>query len=557
MKPEDPRLLFVPIGGSGEIGMNLNLYGHRGKWLMVDCGMSFADDYLPGVDLIFPDPVFIEEERDNLIGLVLTHGHEDHIGAVPHLWRRFRCPVYATPFTAELVADKLKEAGLTDEVELHIVDALETLELGPFTIKYLPLAHSIAEGHGLAIDTSVGTIFHTGDWKLDENPLIGPVCPSPALSALGEQGVLALVGDSTNVFNASESGSEAAVRESLKQLVADMKNRVVITTFASNVARLETIGEVAKATGRRLVLLGRSMERVVKAAKATGYLKDFPPLVDEEDADYLPRDEVLIACTGCQGEPRAAIARIARDDHKHLKLSPDDNVIFSSKIIPGNELVLGQLFNALAIKHINVVTEKDAFIHVSGHPGRAELKKMYEWTRPLCAIPVHGEARHLQRHAAYARELGIKHTIVPKNGDIIQISAKGLKLIDDAPVGRLALDGREVVSIADEAIADRRRVALSGFVTASVVFDRDGTLAAEPLLALLGVPRQDDDVFYDGMLDAIEDGIERMPKPAKQSDTMVEEVIRIAVRRYCRREVGKNPGVASLINRRSELEFKK
>ncbi|WP_262691583.1 ribonuclease J [Kordiimonas aestuarii] len=557
MKPDDQRLLFLPIGGSGEIGMNLNLYGHRGKWLMVDCGMSFADDYLPGVDLIFPDPEFIEDEQDALVGLVLTHGHEDHIGAVPHLWRRFRCPVYATPFTAELVADKLKEAGLSDEVELHVVDALQPLELGPFKVQYVPLAHSIAEGHGLAIETSKGTIFHTGDWKLDDKPLIGPACPSPVLSELGEKGVLALVGDSTNVFNASESGSEAAVRESLKELVAGMKNRVVITTFASNVARLETIGEVAKASGRRLVLLGRSMERVVKAAKATGYLQDFPPLVDEEDADYLPRDEVLIACTGCQGEPRAAIARIARDDHKHLQLSPEDNVIFSSKIIPGNELVLGQLFNTLAIKHINVVTEKDAFVHVSGHPGRAELKKMYEWTKPLCAIPVHGEARHLQRHAAYARELGIKHTIVPKNGDIIQISDKGLKVIGDAPVGRLALDGSEVVTVADEAIADRRRVALSGFVTVSVVFDRDGSLAAEPLLAILGVPRQDDDEFYDGMLDALEDGIERMPKPAKQSDTMVEEVIRIAVRRYCRREVGKNPGVASLINRRSELEFKK
>ena len=557
MKPDDNRLLFLPIGGSGEIGMNLNLYGHKGKWLMVDCGMSFADNYLPGVDLIFPDPAFIEDEQDDLVGLVLTHGHEDHIGAVPYLWSRFRCPVYATPFTAELVEDKLKEAGLFDQVELHVVDALETLDLGPFKVRYVPLAHSIAEGHGLAIETSKGTIFHTGDWKLDDRPLIGPACPSPVLTALGEKGVLALVGDSTNVFNASESGSEAAVRESLKELVAGMKNRVVITTFASNVARLETIGEVAKATGRRLVLLGRSMERVYKAAKATGYLADFPPLVDEEDADYLPKDEVLIACTGCQGEPRAAIARIARDDHKNLQLSPGDNVVFSSKIIPGNEIVLGQLFNQLAIKQINVVTEKDAFIHVSGHPGRAELKRMYEWTKPFSVIPVHGEARHLQRHAAFARELGIKHTIVPKNGDIIEISKKGLKLVDEAPVGRLALDGTEIVSIADEAIADRRRAAVNGFVTVSVVFDRDGTLAAEPLIALLGLPKQDDDVFYDGMLDAIEDGLERMAKPSRLSDAMVEDVIRIAVPRFCRREIGKNPGVASLINRRGELEFRK
>ncbi len=556
MKPDDQRLLFVPIGGSGEIGMNLNLYGHRGKWLMVDCGMSFADNHLPGVDLIFPDPKFIEDEREDLIGLVLTHGHEDHIGAVPYLWSRFKCPVYATPFTAALVEDKLREAGLLDQVELHVVDALETLELGPFSVRYVPLAHSIAEGHGLAITTSKGTLFHTGDWKLDDRPLIGPACPSPVLTELGEKGVLALIGDSTNVFNESESGSEAAVRESLKELVAGLKNRVVITTFASNVARLETIGEVAKASGRRLVLLGRSMERIVKAAKSTGYLKDFPPLVDEEDADYLPKDEVLIACTGCQGEPRAAIARIARDDHKHLQLSPEDNVIFSSKIIPGNELVLGQLFNTLASKHINVITEKDAFVHVSGHPGRAELRKMYGWVKPECVIPVHGEARHLMRHAALAREIGIKHTIVPKNGDIIQISSKGLKLIDEAPVGRFALDGTEIVSVADESIADRRRAAVQGFITVSVVFDDDGTLAAEPLLAILGVPRGDDDVFYDSMLDAIETGIERMPKQARQSDTMVEEAVRIATRRFCRREVGKNPGVATLINRRNELEFR-
>ncbi len=555
MRKSDERLLFLPLGGSGEIGMNLNLYGHKGKWLMVDCGMSFADNFLPGVDLIFPDPEFIEDEQDDLVGLVLTHGHEDHIGAVPFLWERFQCPVYATPFTAELVKGKLSEAGLLDKVPLYVVDGIDPISLDPFEVQYVPLAHSIAEGHGLSIKTSVGTIFHTGDWKLDDRPLIGPACPSPVLSAMGEEGVLALVGDSTNVFNPTESGSEAAVRESLKEIVAGLKNRVVITTFASNVARLETIGEVAKATGRRLVLLGRSMERVVKAAKETGYLKDFPPLVDEEDADYLPKDEVLIACTGCQGEPRAAIARIARDDHKHLQLSPEDNVIFSSKIIPGNELVLGQLFNQLAIKNVNVITEKDEFIHVSGHPGRAELAKMYEWTKPHTAIPVHGEARHLQRHAKLARELGVKHTIVPKNGDVIEISKKGLKLVDQAPFGRLVLDGTEVVSFEDAAIADRRRASHNGFVSVSLVFDDDGALAAEPLMAPLGLPRADDDSFYDGMVDAIETAVERMKRRDRESDVFVEEAVRIGVRRFCRREIGKNPGVAVLITRRDELEF--
>lgn len=555
MKKGDPRLLFLPLGGSGEIGMNLNLYGHTGKWLMVDCGMSFADNYLPGVDLVFPDPEFIEDEQDDLIGLVLTHGHEDHIGAVPYLWERFQCPVYATPFTAELVKGKLKEAGILDQVPLHVVEAHQKIDLEPFEVTYVPLAHSIAEGHGLAIKTSRGTIFHTGDWKLDDRPLIGPACPSPVLSALGEAGVLALVGDSTNVFNPSESGSEAAVRESLKEIVADMKNRVVITTFASNVARLETIGEVAKATGRRLVLLGRSMERVVKAAMETGYLRDFPPIVDEADADYLPKDEVLIACTGCQGEPRAAIARIARDDHKHLQLSPDDNVIFSSKIIPGNELVLGQLFNQLAVKGVNVVTEKDAFVHVSGHPGRAELAKMYEWTKPHVAIPVHGEARHLLRHAKLAKELGVEHTIVPKNGDVIEISEKGVRLVDEAPFGRLVLDGTEIVQFEDAAIADRRRAAHNGFVSVSLVFDDDGALAAEPLIAPLGLPNSDDGGFYDGMIDAVETAFERMSANDRQADVFVEEAVRIGIRRFCRREIGKNPGVAVLINRRDEIEF--
>lgn len=555
MRKNDDRFLFLPLGGSGEIGMNLNLYGHRGKWLMVDCGMSFADNHLPGVDLIFPDPTFIEDEQDSLVGLVLTHGHEDHIGAVPYLWERFRCPVYATPFTAELVMGKLQEAGLVNDVPLHVVDANKPIDLAPFEVSYVPLAHSIAEGHGVAIRTSRGMIFHTGDWKLDDRPLIGPDCPSPVLSQLGAEGVLALVGDSTNVFNPSESGSEAAVRESLKELVKDMRNRVVITTFASNVARLETIGEVAKATGRRLVLLGRSMERVVKAAKETGYLTDFPDLVDEADAGYLPKDEVLIACTGCQGEPRAAIARIARDDHKHLQLSPDDNVVFSSKIIPGNELVLGQLFNQLAIKGVNVVTEKDAFIHVSGHPGRAELAKMYEWTKPHAVIPVHGEARHLQRHAKLAKDLGIEHTIVPCNGDIIEISESGLKRIDEAPVGRLVLDGTEVVSYEDAAIADRRRASHNGFISVCLVLDEDGALAADPQLAPLGLPRHDDVGFYDGLLDAVETAIERMKPSALDSDIQVEEAVRIGLRRFCRREIGKNPGVAIMIFRRDQIDF--
>jgi ribonuclease J len=556
MRKTDQRLLFLPLGGSGEIGMNLNLYAHQGKWLMVDCGMMFADDYTPGVELILPDPGFIEDEKDNLLALLVTHGHEDHIGAIPYLWERFRCPVYATPFTAELIKGKLKEAGLLEEVEIILVEPSQGFDLGPFRIKYVPLAHSIAEGHGIAIKTDAGTLFHTGDWKLDDKPLIGPVCPSPELSALGDEGVLALIGDSTNVFNAGSSGSEAEVRENLIKEVQAMDNRVVITTFASNVARMETIGEVAKATGRHLALMGRSMQRVLSAGKATGYLQNLPTLVDEEHIADIPRDRLLIACTGCQGEPRAAIARIARDEHKMVHLSPGDNVIFSSKIIPGNELTLGALFNSLAQKKINVMTEKDAFIHVSGHPGRAELEKMYGWVKPKSVIPVHGEARHLMRHAAFAREMQIHNTIVPENGDLIEIAESGLTKIDQVPTGRIVLDGKEIVALDDAGIAERRRASQSGFVTVSVIFDDDHALAAEPALAILGLPRGQDPVFQDTLVDNVENALDRMKPKGRGSDMDVEEVCRIAVRRCCRKMIGKNPGVATLITRREHIDFR-
>ncbi|GHF28608.1 MBL fold hydrolase [Kordiimonas sediminis] len=555
MKKNDDRVLFLPLGGSGEIGMNLNLYGHKGRWLMVDCGMSFADDHLPGIDLVFPRVDFIEDEQDALVGLVLTHGHEDHIGAIPYLWEKFRCPVYATPFTAELVKDKLKEAGLLDQVDLIVVEPSVPQKLGPFEVTYVPLAHSIAEGHGVAIKTSKGTLFHTGDWKLDDRPLIGPVCPSPVLQKLGEDGVLCLIGDSTNVFNESESGSEAAVRESLQELVKGVKQRLVITTFASNVARLDTIGQLAKATGRHLVLLGRSMHRIYNAAKETGYLKDFPPLMAEEDADHLPRDRVLIACTGCQGEHRAAISRIARDDHKFLHLAAGDTVIFSSKIIPGNEITLGRLFNELADKGVEVITEKDAFIHVSGHPGRAELRKMYDWVRPASIIPVHGETRHLIRHAAFAREMGLKKTIVPKNGDIIEISTSGVKKIDEVAVGRLILDGKLVEDIGSEPMIERRRMAVNGHISASLIFGDRGEALCEPLLSIRGVPGGHTDIFYDTVLETVERALERMSPKKRQNDKDVEEVARIAIRRFCRQETGKNPSVDILITRREDLSI--
>lgn len=547
------QLLFVPLGGCGEIGMNLNLYGYGGKWLMVDLGMTFGDPSVPGIDLIFPDTDFIEQEKDDLLGIVLTHGHEDHIGAVPYLWERLRCPVYATPFTAELVKDKLEEAGIIDEVPLHIVNVGQPFKIAPFELDYIPLAHSIAEGHGIAIKCDAGTIFHTGDWKVDEDPLIGPECPSVALSRLGDEGVLALVGDSTNIFNPHESGSESNVRESLIELSKKIEGRLVITTFASNVARLESIGEVAKATGRSLALLGRSMHRILKAGQATGYLQDLPPLVDEKDIDSIPRDKLLIACTGCQGESRAALARIAREEHRNVTLSAGDTVVFSSKIIPGNEIELGHLFNSLALKNINVITEKDHFVHVSGHPGRAELRQMFDWTRPNIVIPVHGEARHIQRHAAFAKECGVSHTIRPMNGDVIEINADGARKIDEVGVGRLVLDGKVVLPLDNEAVAVRRRIMGQGLVSVHLAISNSGRLMDEPIFGLNGIPNSEDDRFFDGLVDAVETKIRRQKAEVRASDAFVEEVTRIAVRRYCRAEIGKNPVVEVLITRESDL----
>ncbi len=515
---------------------------------MVDCGMSFAGDWFPGIDLMFPDPCFIEREKKSLLGLVVTHGHEDHIGAIPHIWSRFRCPIYATPFTASLIEDKLKEAGLEDQVELHLVADDQEFNLGPFSITYVALAHSIAEGHGLLLKTKAGNIFHTGDWKLDPTPLIGPDCPSDRLKAIGGEGVLALVGDSTNVFNPENAGSEQRVRERLIDICDEQEGRVIITTFASNVARLDTVGEVAKATGRHLVLLGRSMQRITKAARETGYLQNLPPILDEEDAAHLPRERLLICCTGCQGESRAALSRIARDDHKHLTLSEGDTVIFSSKIIPGNELVLGALFNTLSEAKVEVITEKDDFVHVSGHPGQADLEDMYAWIRPEFAIPVHGEHRHLSKHADLARQFGVKQAMVPRNGNVIAIDDNGLSVVDEVPSGRLVLDGSQVLDVSDASIADRRRVSQNGMVTVSLVLDDDGHLVSDPALSILGVAAEHPDVFYDKLLDICETALDHLPRKKRTDEHVVMEKVRIAVRRSLRNDTGKNPGVAVMVS---------
>ena len=445
--PED-ELLFLALGGSGEIGMNVNLYGCRGRWLMVDLGMTFSGNEYPGVDLVFADLEFIEDRVAALDGIVLTHAHEDHIGAVPYFAADLGVPLYATPFTADLVRRKLEEAGIANQVELIVVDDLDRFQVGPFGISYVPLAHSIAEGHALLIETPFGRVFHTGDWKLDEEPIVGEPTTEEELCELGDEGILALVCDSTNVFNPSASGSEGAVYRALHEEVAKWTGRrVLVTTFASNVARLHTLGAVAEATGRKLCVAGRSLDRIIDVAQDNGYLADLPETVDFDTAMGLPRGEVLIIATGGQGEPRAALARIAEENHP-IELSAGDVVLFSSRQIPGNELAIGRVQNQLAQRGIVMVTDRQNLIHVSGHPGRPELEALYGWLRPQVLVPVHGEMRHMAEQARLGLSTGIPQAVVQKNGDIVRLAPGKLGKVAEVRSGRLVLDG-EIIAPAD------------------------------------------------------------------------------------------------------------
>ncbi|WP_138380144.1 ribonuclease J [Luteithermobacter gelatinilyticus] len=541
-----PELHFLPLGGSGEIGMNLNLYAYGPlgdqDWLMVDCGISFADIYLPGIDLIMPDVSFIEKRRDRLLGLVITHAHEDHVGAVAYLWPQLQCPIYATPFTARILQGKLQELGLEKEAVVHEVPLGGRIELGPFSIEMVALTHSILEPNALRIKTPLGSVFHTGDWKLDPDPLIGDPVDHKAMKRMGDEGVLALVCDSTNVFNTQPTGSEKAVRESLIRLLSDKKGKVFCTTFASNVVRVETLARVAEAGQRHLCLVGRSLKRYVAAAREVGYLKDFPPVIDEEEAGYLPDDKVLYICTGCQGEARAAMMRIAQDTNRHIALNAGDTVVFSSKIIPGNELVLGRLHNLLVEKGAEVITEKDAFVHVSGHPGQQELTQMYRWIRPEIAVPVHGELRHLTRQAELARDLGVGQVVVPRNGALIRLAPGEAAIIDEVEHGRVALDGQFLISDEDEAIVTRRRLMYNGGLVVSVVLDRNLELACVPEITILGLADEGDGGLERQIRRNVEDVLNRLPARALKDDSFLKEEVRIAARRaaktYTERETG-------------------
>lgn len=534
--PED-ELLFLALGGSGEIGMNVNLYGCRGKWLMVDLGMTFGGDEYPGIDLVFADLEFIEERTRDLLGIVLTHGHEDHIGAVPYFAEELGVPLYATPFTAELVRRKLEEAGLAGRVKLHVIEEDHgSIQLGPFEITYIPLAHSIAEGNALLIDTPHGRVFHTGDWKLDEEPLVGVPATEEELIQIGDEGVLALVCDSTNVFNPEPSGSESAVYRGLLEEVRSWSGRcVLVTTFASNVARLQTLGHVAEETGRSLCVAGRSLDRIIEVAKANGYLRHFPPIIDFETAMGLPRGEVLILATGGQGEPRAALARIAEGNHQ-ISLSEGDAVLFSSRQIPGNEIAIGRIQNRLAERGIVMVTDRQSEIHVSGHPGRPELVALYGWIRPEVLVPVHGEMRHMMEQARLGRTSGIPRAVSQKNGDVVRLAPGEPGRLAQVKSGRLVLDGDVIVPADGETIVARRRLARDGILV--VVLDAE----RNPQVHGYGLPLDED---YPSFIDEAERDIIKALAGLKgrqaQDLEAVTEAVRLAARRAAQRWSGKKP----------------
>jgi ribonuclease J len=530
------ELLFVALGGSGEIGMNVNLYGCRGQWIMVDLGLTFADPSYPGVELILPDLEFIENQQERLAGIVLTHGHEDHIGALPYLAEELKSPLYATPFTAGLIAGKLEEEGLTGQVKLNIVERGGSIELGPFKVSFVALSHSIPEGNGVLIETPFGNIFHTGDWKIDETPVIGEA-PSPdTLRAIGDQGVLALVCDSTNVFQDQPSGSEESVHAGLLAKVSEAKGRVLVTTFASNAARLQTIGRVALETGRKVCIAGRSLERILRVAQATGYLREFPPPISFDEAMRLPRSEVLIIATGGQGEPRAALGRIAGGTHD-LKITEGDTVVFSSRIIPGNEIAIGKIMNQLSDLGVLIVTERQAHVHVSGHPGRPELIEMYNWVRPEIVVPVHGEARHMAEQARLALSHGVANAVVQNNGDVIRLAPGGPKKVDEVRVGRLVLDGDVILPADGSTVNERRRIGYGGLITVALPIGDHGKLAGKPFIRPFGVPVEED--REDFIADAT-DAATRAYSPGVDEDK-ARESVRLAVRRCATLWTGKKP----------------
>lgn len=529
--------LFVPLGGSNEIGMNLNLYHYQGKWLMIDCGIGFAEPHLPGVEIIVPNITFIEERKKDLLGLVLTHAHEDHLGAVPYLWEAFKCPIYATPFTAAFLKAKLADSDVSKRPPIHEVAAGGKIDLAPFSLEFIGLTHSIPEMQAVAVRTPKGVVIHTGDWKFDPAPVVGPVSNYEALKKYGDEGVLALVCDSTNVFTEGTSGSEADVQKGLVAAIQSCKQRVLVTTFSSNIARIESIIYAAQEAGRVVVIAGRSIWRIIEAGREAGYLKDAGELLRDDRAMDLPRSDALIICTGSQGEPLAALTKIARGDHHSIRLAPGDSVIYASRKIPGNEKKIGHTMNALVDRGVNIITDHHFNVHASGHPARDELKKMYELTRPHIAIPTHGEPLHLHEHATFARALGVPFTLEMRNGYAANLDGAEPTIIGMVESGYLAVDGNALIPTESSIIKTRRRLRDDGAIFVSLVMDKKGNLQSRPCVAAPGVldPEMDEELI-EACVEEIADALETGGGKGK-----IQELVRQAIRRILKEETKKRP----------------
>ena len=534
-------LAFLPLGGTGEIGMNLNLYRYGEKWLAVDCGIGFGGGELPEVEIMMPDPGFIAERRDRLVGLVITHAHEDHIGAVAHLWRQLRCPVYATPFAAAILRRKLGEAHLLNEVKLHTIAPGGRIDLPPFSLEFMRVAHSIPEAQALVLRTPAGIVLHTGDWKLDRDPLIGPPTDEQAFARLGDEGVLAMVCDSTNAMVDGHSGSEADVRVALSTLIGTIRGRVAVTCFASNVARMESVALAARDAGRSVALVGRSLRNIEAAARDCGYLRGIPDFVPEEDAGSIPDDNLLILVTGSQGEPRSALARIAADTHPNIALGEGDTVIFSSRVIPGNDRAICTVQANLARRGVRVLTDTDAPIHVSGHPARSELRRLYELVRPRFSVPVHGEWRHLSNHAELARQMGVT-PILMEDGDILSLAPGRPEIVDSAPVGRLALDGNRLIPLGGEVLTARRRMLFNGIVLGSLAVDKQGKVVGAPRVTAPGLFEPGDPEAA-RITQEFTAGLADLPPALRRDDEAMADAARAALRRALGRRLQKRPVV--------------
>lgn len=543
-RPGDDGLYFLALGGAGEIGMNLSLYGTAGKWLMVDLGVTFPDEGMPGVEVIMPDPTFIAERKNDLVGLVLTHGHEDHIGAIEYLWPQLECPIFATPFTAALLRAKLGEREIDRRVRIREIPMGGKVNLGPFEMQWVNITHSIPESNSIIIRTKHGNVVHTGDWKLDPTPMLGEVTDEKTLRDEGKKGVLALVCDSTNALVPGHSGSEKEVGENLTRIFAKYSQRIIVTCFSSNVARLLSVHRAARAVGRDVALVGRSLRRIEKAARETGYIPDDVIFLDEEEAGFLPREKAVYICTGSQGEYRSALTKLANDDHKELALEEGDVVLFSSREIPGNEKAIAKVQNALVKQGIRVVTDKDEAIHVSGHPCQDELTTMYQWTRPQLAVPVHGEMRHQMENARIAALCQVPQSIIPQNGNIIRLGPGKAEKVGEVQSGRWVLDGLKIRPLGDAAIKDRQKMMWNGMAVITIVVDEKGRLVVDPQLSLKGFGVDETESHVQDVNDvrvAVVNAFEEMPKSQRIDDVAVAHAVKVAARRVLNERYGKKP----------------